>query len=789
MCVLLLVALFLPDLWVITGGNTNLVLDVILFVVMVLFIVELVGLSSVDVTYFMSFFFFMDIIGTVTMVFDITFILGSDNSTAQVHDGGGDSKSTLMLLRATRAARVGARAGRLSRVLRVLRFLPFLKSAQSETKKAGIAGAISGQLANLLATRVACLTILLVIVMPLFDLLTFPASDYSLRTWAERLARFHNDETRDAAGRETAMIETLTSMRTFFNQRSYGPFLACAGYKQDDGWVCTKTYHGWSPILSAPDRTASAWHVTTNDFMVAYNMEQPVQIEGIFAMLTIMFIMFLMVFSGLVLSSVVNDLAVAPLERMLDTVKDIASRVFKFAADTSHADDEEEEYDIDSSSEMKLLEKVVQKLATIAQLQTTHDMEATEDMQEEDIGILNMMQGKNMVEEKMKQDRRSIMPVMNLGRRKAFSPAVKYEDFGMTQEVCNSWSYNMLNLSKQQRINVAIFDISRFHENAEGFVNSEMEMQTLQRFVTAVEKEYLANQFHNFSHACDVLHSVTRMMRIIQSDSFLVELEQFALLIAAIAHDLGHPGVNNGFLSEVGHEHALQYNDRSPLENMHVSKLYQTVVVQPECNVFANLSKEQYREVRKFCIETILHTDMMGHNTMVKELQMVYQMNSEIFAASEGGNSIAVIEVFNQSETKALAMNNLLHSADVSNPCRTWDCCRPWAMMVLEEFFAQGDQEKMLGVPVQFLNDRDKLNRPNSQIGFLEFMIVPYFAAQIRLWPKLGDLGTNLQINMQNWQEEWVTSSNPTEEEMKKVQARVTKVIETLEEAKGGAPS
>jgi hypothetical protein len=110
-------------------------------------------------------------------------------------------------------------------------------------------------------------------------------------------------------------------------------------------------------------------------------------------------------------------------------------------------------------------------------------------------------------------------------------------------------------------------------------------------------------------------------------------------------------------------------------------------------------------------------------------------------------------------------------------------------LCVLEEFFAQGDQEKMLGVPVQFLNDRDKLNRPNSQIGFLEFMIVPYFAAQIRLWPKLGDLGTNLQINMQNWQEEWVTSSSPTEEEMKKVQARVTKVIETLEEAKGGAPS
>ena len=38
--------------------------------------------------------------------------------------------------------------------------------------------------------------------------------------------------------------------------------------------------------------------------------------------------------------------------------------------------------------------------------------------------------------------------------------------------------------------------------------------------------------------------------------------------MAALGHDIGHPGVNNGFLSEVGHELAMQYNDRSPLENM-----------------------------------------------------------------------------------------------------------------------------------------------------------------------------------------------------------------------------
>merc|ERR1719198_2507193 len=103
------------------------------------------------------------------------------------------------------------------------------------------------------------------------------------------------------------------------------------------------------------------------------------------------------------------------------------------------------------------------------------------------------------------------------------------------------------------------------------------------------------------------------MMKVMGSEHFLVELEQFALLIAAIAHDLGHPGVNNGFLSEVGHELALQYNDRSPLENMHCARLYQ-ILSNKETNVFQKLTKEQYRVVRKHCIEMILHTDMMGHN-------------------------------------------------------------------------------------------------------------------------------------------------------------------------------
>jgi len=309
----------------------------------------------------------------------------------------------------------------------------------------------------------------------------------------------------------------------------------------------------------------------------------------------------------------------------------------------------------------------------------------------------------------------------------------------------------------------------------------------LQRFIQVVEKEYMQVAFHNFAHALDVTHAISRMMIIISSEVFLTELEQYVLLIAAAAHDLGHPGVNNGFLSEVGHDLALQYNDRSPLENMHCAKLY-TIVAKPETNVFNKLKKEEYREARKNIINVILHTDMISHGIMVKDLQMTYQMNQEMFISrgeQHGGVSVAEAEVFSQTATKLLIMECLLHSADVSNPCRSWEVTQAWAMVCLEEFFAQGDQEKMLGVPVQFLNDRDKINKPNSQIAFIEFMIAPFFAAQLRLWPAMRELGENLANNLASWADIWEREVNPSEEEKKAVTTRVQKVKASLEDAAG----
>jgi len=780
MIVALLLALFLPDVWVLASVNNNVAIDAVLFVVMILFAFEFVMLCSVDATYVLSFFFFMDIIGTVSMCFDISWMAGPDITQEQIGDASGNNN--LMLLRASRTARVGARAGRLSRVLRVLRFLPFLSNTRAE-KSAGVAKAISGQLGNLLATRVACLTILLVIVIPLFDLLTFPQTDYSLTTWVERLSAQLD------IGRIDAFERELGQMASFYKDQNYGPFRACRGQPSSGKFLCDHEYVGWGALHEEPSRKSKALLVHTDTFMVGFNFEAPGHIESGMAMVNILFIIFIMVFSGMALTSVVTALAVTPLENMLSTVRHIAVTVFKFSALAKEAEnkedeeEKEEDFDIDSSSEMKLLEKVVQKLAIIAHLQMGPKVIAvTEDMESEDIGVLSMLEGKNIVDEQIKQNRRS----MAAPRKKAVLQTTG--DIGIPQELVNSYAFNCIELSKQQRMTLAIFDIAHFHEMGEGFITGPEDEAVLRKFVGSVEAQYLPNPFHNFAHAADVTHYVARVMRMMSSEDFLTELEQYSLLIAAVGHDIGHPGVNNGFLAEVGHELALQYNDCAPLENMHCAKLY-GIATAKDTDVFGTLTKEQYKESRACVIESILHTDMMVHQAMVKELQMTWEVNGEIFN-NRGDpqkamlSQLAEADLFNQGTTKMMTMQCILHSADVSNPCRSWECSQAWAWCVLEEFFAQGDQEKMLGVPVQFLNDRDKLNRPNSQIGFLEFMIAPFFVAQVRLWPALKEFGDNLSGNIAQWEEMWAKEVSPDEESRAKVLARVKKVQDNLADAK-----
>jgi hypothetical protein len=419
---------------------------------------------------------------------------------------------------------------------------------------------------------------------------------------------------------------------------------------------------------------------------------------------------------------------------------------------------------------------VVVKLAAIAALSNTGDEpEITEGMTEDEVMKLNWMQGTQVPQAKKRASTNpGDIEEIHHERHQITNSMLDNISSGV-MEALEGPFFNTTELSKEAMPPIAVHIILT-HDGSSAWVHQNVQDTHVFKFVTECQTKYKDNPFHNFQHALDVQYAAARHMRLIEADHFLPETSQFWLLAAGIAHDLGHLGVNNQFLIETSHELALKYNDRSPLENMHCATLFQ-VTSEPAANIFAQVEKDLYKEMRKGIINAILHTDVTKHHEMMKELVMLYQMNSEAFDADrtlDSGSMAAVVDVL-QNHLQ-LTLNALLHCADVGNPMKPWEIAQRLAMLCVDEFFAQGDMEKEKGIPVQMLNDRDKVNRPNSQIGFIEFVITPMVEGIVHIFPTLDGLADNLGQNITFWCEVWAEQTNPPPEVKAKTEGRVNKV-------------
>lgn len=226
--------------------------------------------------------------------------------------------------------------------------------------------------------------------------------------------------------------------------------------------------------------------------------------------------------------------------------------------------------------------------------------------------------------------------------------------------------------------------------------------------------------YHGFAHVVDVTHTVYRFLALTETVLELRPYERLALMVAALAHDLGHPGVNNAFLVNTRHELATTYNDISVLEMHHAARLYQLLEQHPEADVFADLDKGAWWDVRRLIIAAIQHTDMTKHFGMVSKLEVLHELRGPVRASSSGGGGEDDGEAsseayFANEDERAVVVHMLLHAADISNPTRPRGIYEKWAKRVVGEFFAQGDRERAAGLPVSANCDRDTTNLSLSQ--------------------------------------------------------------------------
>jgi len=411
----------------------------------------------------------------------------------------------------------------------------------------------------------------------------------------------------------------------------------------------------------------------------------------------------------------------------------------------------------------------VRKLARLAELhikKNTIDQSDMKDMDRASLAVMEMMGTEATDSAKVRKTNTVELKVD------------KFMDSALSKDI-NSWDLDMLNQSEGKLLEVVthIFWTSEL-----GFAAKFVDRDTFFKFHEVAKGKYQDLPYHCYQHACDVLHCVFRTLTLVHSHQWMSTMEEYALLVAALCHDLGHFGKTNQYLVEVGDDLALQYNDKSPLENFHCASLFK-ICSDSSTDVFSMASATQRREARKVCISAILHTDNAHHFEMVQKISGCYEMNMEICEAQAAQESLRphyASEVLQKEKHTWIEL--FLHFADVSNPLKPFHICQAWAMRVLDEFFAQGDEEKRLGIPVNMLGDRDKVNRPGSQHGFINFLVAPLVLNTVRLFPGLQMLHWQMAENLEEWRNIWVQDAKPPADEVAKKDVQVQKLKDIAQE-------
>ncbi|KAI8974755.1 hypothetical protein BDB01DRAFT_728797, partial [Pilobolus umbonatus] len=304
-------------------------------------------------------------------------------------------------------------------------------------------------------------------------------------------------------------------------------------------------------------------------------------------------------------------------------------------------------------------------------------------------------------------------------------------------KICQ-WDFLPIDLDTKDLIQVVYLIIQQILMAHDSLSSLRVSSDELYHFIFDTCHSYhSSNPYHNFRHAVDVLQAnyyflfqlglidpmvtQTRKKRPCHVHALFEPMDIFALLLASLGHDVGHPGASTGSpLAEL-------YNDKSILENFHAMSFFH--ILQDHC--FSQLTEcrynPHYSRVRKIIVNCILATDMSMHDDYVQRIKD----QADRFKRNQVDlNDKDVCE-----REKILFCSALIKCADISNCARPFNSARRWAHILAEELFDQGDLERELGLEVAAVNERGKIELDDFQIGFKQCIALKLFEGVTEVTP------------------------------------------------------
>lgn len=269
-------------------------------------------------------------------------------------------------------------------------------------------------------------------------------------------------------------------------------------------------------------------------------------------------------------------------------------------------------------------------------------------------------------------------------------------------------------------------------------------------------------KYHNFRHVVDVLQALFHFLVKIGTlppyppndvsslsipkspiAKLMKPFDALTLLISAIGHDVGHPGVNNAFLVALNAPLAQLYNDRSVLESFHCAA-YSQILRRYWPQAFADSA------MRKLMINNILATDMGLHFKYMSDLGNLQEKIAHEKGETDAWNAKM------KEEQKDLACGLLIKCADICNVARKFDTAAKWANILTDEFSNQGIMEQELQMPSCLFGGPpvrdDIIKLGESQIGFMNIFACPLFEAVTDILPAMRFAVDEILANKAVWE-------------------------------------
>ena len=296
----------------------------------------------------------------------------------------------------------------------------------------------------------------------------------------------------------------------------------------------------------------------------------------------------------------------------------------------------------------------------------------------------------------------------------------------------SDWTVDMFDLANASHGNpLQCVSFTVFIENENILDSLNIEVGNLMMYIKRIEAAYLDKPYHNSIHAADVLYGTYYISNVLEYGKSFTPLEKFALFFSAAVHDVGHLGVSNNFLVRSKSDLAITYNDTSVLEHMHLSLAFS---IGQKVGFFEVFPYTVYTEFRKHVIDMVLATDLGQHMAFVAQLKA--------FKAN-GKNKL--------HEEKYIFMKTIIKLCDIGHSLKGLSVHLKWTERIVEEFFLQGDEEKSRGMPVSPFMDRNSPDTPKNQIGFFEFIVLPFWQTATVLADKLEPLVDEGKRNYNYW--------------------------------------